>query len=61
MRSATWPGAAPLGDWDAAEAELDQAVAPTGWPNEYIARNRAWLAALRGDAATAGTLLAGLR
>ncbi len=50
-----------LGDWDAAKAELDQAVGQDGLADDYLASNRGWLMALRGDAATAGTLLADLR
>ena len=50
------------GDWDAAEAELDQVVASGELAGEeYIALQRAELAAYRGDASTARTLLAGLR
>jgi class 3 adenylate cyclase/predicted ATPase len=51
-----------LGDWDAAEAELTQANAAgelAGY--ELIDIQRAELAALRGDAATAETILTGLR
>ena len=50
-----------LGDWDAAEAELAQAVDSdvlAGY--EFLASQRAWLAALRGDTAAAQALLAGL-
>ena len=51
-----------LGDWDAAETELTQAVDSDGLAGiEYLTCQRAWLAALRGDAATADTLLAGVR
>jgi class 3 adenylate cyclase/predicted ATPase len=51
-----------LGDWDAAETELTQAVDSDGLGDiEYLTCQRAWLAALRGDAATASTTLAGLR
>jgi class 3 adenylate cyclase/predicted ATPase len=51
-----------LGDWDAAQAELAQAVDSDGLADiEYLGCQRAWLAALRGDAATAETVLAGLR
>jgi class 3 adenylate cyclase/predicted ATPase len=50
-----------LGDWDAAKAELDQVVGPDGLADDYLASNLGWLMALRGDAATAGTLLAELR
>jgi class 3 adenylate cyclase/tetratricopeptide (TPR) repeat protein len=50
-----------LGDWDAAEAELAQAADSDGLADVgYIACYRAWLAALRGDAAVAETMLAGL-
>jgi class 3 adenylate cyclase/tetratricopeptide (TPR) repeat protein len=50
-----------MGDWDAAEQELDQAIASGGLAgNERIATVRAELAALRGDAATAGTILEAL-
>ena len=51
-----------LGDWDAAEAELTQAVDSDGLADiEFLACYRGWLAALRGDAATAETMLAGLQ
>jgi class 3 adenylate cyclase/tetratricopeptide (TPR) repeat protein len=51
-----------LGDWDAAEAELDQAVGPGGLAYaDFLGAYRGWLAALRGDAVTAGTMLAALR
>ena len=51
-----------LGDWDAAETELSQAMDSDGLADiEYLACHRGWLAALRGDAATAGTILAGLQ
>lgn len=51
-----------LGDWDTAEEELTQAVDSDGLADiEYFACERGWLAALRGDAETAETLLAGLR
>ena len=50
-----------LGDWDAAEMELTQAMESDGLADiEYLPCQRGWLAALRGDAATAGTVLAGL-
>jgi class 3 adenylate cyclase/predicted ATPase len=51
-----------LGDWDAAEEELTQAMA-SGELAEHgdIARLRAELAALRGDAAAAETMFEGLR
>ena len=51
-----------LGDWEAAETELAQAVDSDGLADiEYLTCHGAWLAALRGDAATAGTALAGIR
>jgi class 3 adenylate cyclase/predicted ATPase len=50
-----------LGDWDAAEMELIQAVDSDGLgDSEYLTCQQARLAALRGDAATASTMLAGL-
>jgi class 3 adenylate cyclase/predicted ATPase len=50
-----------LGDWDAAETELIQAVDSDGLADsEYLTCQQARLAALRGDAATASTMLAGL-
>jgi class 3 adenylate cyclase/tetratricopeptide (TPR) repeat protein len=50
-----------LGDWDAAEEELTQAIASGELAeNEEIAYWRAELAALRGDATTAETMLEGL-
>jgi class 3 adenylate cyclase/predicted ATPase len=50
-----------LGDWDAAEAELTQAVEADGLVgNEFLASYQGWLAALRGDAATAQIMLAAL-
>jgi tetratricopeptide (TPR) repeat protein len=51
-----------LGDWDAAQEELTQAIA-SGELAEHgdIARLRAELAALRGDAAAAETMFEGLR
>jgi tetratricopeptide (TPR) repeat protein len=50
-----------LGDWDAAEAELTRAADDDGLAdNEYLASDRGRLAALRGDTATAETILAGL-
>jgi predicted ATPase len=50
-----------LGDWDAAEAELTQEAEADGLAdNEHLAWSQGWLAALRGDAATAETMLAGL-
>ena len=49
------------GEWDAAEQELTQAVDGDGLAGiDHLACYRAWLAALRGDAATAATLLAGI-
>ena len=51
-----------LGDWDAAETELIQAMDSDGLAGiEYLTCERAWLAALHGDAATADALLAGVR
>jgi class 3 adenylate cyclase/predicted ATPase len=51
-----------LGDWDAAEAELTQAVENDGLADiEYLFCVRAWLSALRGEAEAAEALLAGLR
>jgi class 3 adenylate cyclase/tetratricopeptide (TPR) repeat protein len=51
-----------LGDWDAADDELSRAAESAGLADdEHLARDRAWLAALRGDAATAETVLATLR
>jgi class 3 adenylate cyclase/tetratricopeptide (TPR) repeat protein len=50
-----------LGDWDAAEAELTQAAEADGLADhEYFTCDRGWLAALRGDTATAEAVLAGL-
>jgi hypothetical protein len=50
-----------LGDWDAAEVELTQAADADGLAdNEVLACDRAGLTALRGDAATAETMLAAL-
>jgi tetratricopeptide (TPR) repeat protein len=50
-----------LGHWDAADAELTQAADADGLAeNERLAWFRGWLAALRGDAADAETILAGL-
>jgi class 3 adenylate cyclase/predicted ATPase len=49
------------GDWDSAEAELDQAIDADSLADiEYPACYRAWLAALRGDTPTAQQALAGL-
>jgi class 3 adenylate cyclase/tetratricopeptide (TPR) repeat protein len=51
-----------LGDWDAAEEELTQAIASGELAeHEELAVHRAELAALRGDAATAETILERLR
>ena len=48
-----------LGDWDAAGTELAQAMDSGGLAGiDLLACERAWLAALRGDAATAETMLA---
>jgi class 3 adenylate cyclase/predicted ATPase len=50
-----------LGDWDAAEAELTRAADADALADyEYLTCYRGWLAALRGDAAAAETVLAGL-
>jgi len=50
-----------LGDWDAAEEEFTRAIEIDGLSDhEFLVCSRAWLAALRGDAATAETALAGL-
>jgi hypothetical protein len=50
-----------LGDWDGAEQELAQAVDGDGLAGiDELTYHRAWLAALRGDAATAASLLAEL-
>jgi hypothetical protein len=50
-----------LGDWDTAEAELTQVADADGLTDhEFLACHRAWLAALRGDAGTAQTVLTGL-
>jgi class 3 adenylate cyclase len=49
------------GDWDTAEAELNQAIDADGLASiEYLTCYRAWLAALRGDTPTAQAVLAGL-
>ena len=49
------------GDWDAAEAELAQAADADGLAGlEFLACNRAWVAALRGEAPAAQAALAGL-
>jgi class 3 adenylate cyclase/tetratricopeptide (TPR) repeat protein len=51
-----------LGDWDAAETELSQALDSDGLADiEYLVCYRGWLAAMRGDVAVAETVLAGLR
>jgi class 3 adenylate cyclase/tetratricopeptide (TPR) repeat protein len=51
-----------LGQWDAAEAELAQAMDSYGLAeDDFLACCQGWLAAMRGDAGTAETLLAGLR
>jgi len=51
-----------LGDWDAAAEELAQAVDADGLADvEHLTSYRIWLAALRGDAAAAQAMLAGLR
>jgi tetratricopeptide (TPR) repeat protein len=48
-----------VGDWDGAEAELTRAVDSDGRPDDgFVACYRGWLAALRGDAETAQTMLA---
>ena len=50
-----------LGDWDAAEAELARAADADGLTDiEFLTCYRGWLAALRGDTATAETILAEL-
>jgi class 3 adenylate cyclase len=50
-----------LGDWDAAEAELGQAADADGLAgNEILVVHQAWLAAVRGDADQAQTLLTAL-
>ena len=50
-----------LGDWDGADAELTRAADSDGLADyEYLACCRGWLAALRGDAAAAQAMLAGL-
>jgi class 3 adenylate cyclase/tetratricopeptide (TPR) repeat protein len=50
-----------LGDWDAAHEELSRAVDADGLADiELLACYRGWLAALRGDAATAEIMLAAL-
>ncbi len=48
-----------LGDWDAADAEITQAIASGDLPeSEHTTMHSAELAALRGDAAAAGAMLA---
>ena len=50
-----------LGEWDAAAQELAQAADSDGLSDhDHLACDRAWLAALRGDADAAETVLAGL-
>jgi class 3 adenylate cyclase/predicted ATPase len=50
-----------LGDWDTAEEELTRALDSDGLTDGgYLSCCRGWLAALRGDVATAETILAGL-
>jgi class 3 adenylate cyclase/tetratricopeptide (TPR) repeat protein len=50
-----------LGDWDTAEAALTQAMDSDGLADDdFLACDRGWLAALRGDADTARTMLAEL-
>ena len=50
-----------LGEWDTAEAELTQALDGDGLADiEFLACNRAWVAALRGDTPAAQQTLAGL-
>jgi class 3 adenylate cyclase/tetratricopeptide (TPR) repeat protein len=49
-----------LGDWDAAENELSQAIEAAG-PADILSCQKGYLAALHGDAATAEAVLAGLR
>jgi tetratricopeptide (TPR) repeat protein len=50
-----------LGDWDVADDVLGQAVESDGLGDiELLVSYRGWLAALRGDAGTAETVLAGL-
>jgi class 3 adenylate cyclase/predicted ATPase len=51
-----------LGHWDAAEAELVQAMDSDGLADiDYLACQRGWLTALRGDVAGAGIVLAGVQ
>jgi class 3 adenylate cyclase/tetratricopeptide (TPR) repeat protein len=49
-----------LGDWDGADRELTQAMHSGSGDEDFLSCERGWLAALRGDAATAETMLAGL-
>jgi class 3 adenylate cyclase/tetratricopeptide (TPR) repeat protein len=50
-----------LGDWDATEAELAQAVSSYGLADMgHLIAHRGWLRALRGDADSAETMLASL-
>ena len=50
-----------LGDWDTTESELTRAADADGLANhEFLTSYRGWLAALRGDTATAEMMLAGL-
>ena len=51
-----------IGDWDAAEAELTQALDSDALRGHgEMACERGWLAALRGDAGTAEAMLTALR
>ena len=51
-----------LGDWDTAGQELTRATDSEGLADqEYLVGYQGWLAALRGDAAAAQAMLAGLR
>ncbi len=51
-----------VGDWDTAEQELNQAVDSGGLAGiDYLPCYLGWLAALRGDADTAETMVGGLR
>jgi class 3 adenylate cyclase/tetratricopeptide (TPR) repeat protein len=50
-----------LGDWDAAEEELTHVADADGLGDyEHLTRDRAWLAAMRGDADTADAMMAAL-
>ncbi len=49
-----------LGDWDAAEEECTQSISAGLADHEIVVCQQSWHAALRGDAATAETLLASL-